>query len=195
MSLLGIIPPETVTYCAQRIHRFISPYEIIVQKNDAGRQWVGPHIYDGEGELIWSGTPELDGFLLNDFRVSNVNGEDMLTGINPKHMGAMIFNNRYELHREIKIRKKGRGPNRHDFHTCDEGTRALAMTWYAGNASPEDLQSIGKEGPCRLNREGFQEYDINTGEMLFDWSSEGHIRPGESYTGPSCSKNHNWDYL
>lgn len=40
---------------------FVAPYQEVVQKRRGGN-WVGPHIYDQTGELIWSGAPLFNGF-------------------------------------------------------------------------------------------------------------------------------------
>ena len=44
-----------------------------------GEAWIGPYIYDGKGDLTWSGAPLFDNFNIFDFRPIEICGENMLT--------------------------------------------------------------------------------------------------------------------
>lgn len=49
---------------------FVAPYANI-HKLVQGKHWEGPYIYDNGGDLIWAGTPTMDYYMVNDFRVSD----------------------------------------------------------------------------------------------------------------------------
>jgi hypothetical protein len=67
-----------------------------------------------------------------------------------------------------------------------------------------DLTSYGVEQPVGWVLQGvFQEIDMQTGEVLFEWSSLDHTTPSESYNGlnsnpaagDGTSVDSAWDYL
>lgn len=153
-------------------------------------------LQDGSGELVWSGTPAFNGFILNDFRVSNVNGEDMLTGIDAKASEGVIMDNHYEVHKTIPITGDNKNrTNRHDFHIVDDGTKSLAMTFSKGDANLGEVLAAGRNAPCGVRFGGFEEYDVNTLERTFEWSSEGKVFLNESYSDKACNKGYGLDYL
>ena len=57
---------------------FIGPYEQVHQDR-RGHAWVGPHIYDVRGELVWSGAPFFKGYSTYGFTKREVHGEEMLS--------------------------------------------------------------------------------------------------------------------
>ena len=109
----------------------------------------------------------------------------------------MLVNDQYEIEHEVPIHNDPlKGPNRHDFHTVEGGSRSLAMTWNIANASSGELATLGlEEQPSRVRYGGFQEHDIDTLELLFDWSAEGHVYLNESYTDANCQNFYGWDYF
>src|ERR1700761_8702614 len=56
---------------------FVSPYEKNGKKTPGG-SWIGPHIYDNHGELVWSGSHLFKKINVMDFGIMDVNGEDLL---------------------------------------------------------------------------------------------------------------------
>lgn len=52
---------------------FTAPYEKIGERKPGGA-WIGPHIYDSNGDLIWSGAYLYDDRNIMDFKLSNVRG-------------------------------------------------------------------------------------------------------------------------
>ena len=173
---------------------FQATYEYVSQSDDDNKAWVGPHIYDQEGELIWSGAPFFEGYNIKDFKVSNVNGEDMLTGIWTRKGVDVVLNNKYEIHKELNAApEKGNSLNIHGFNTVANGTRALAMTLRVAKASVEESQRVGFDGRCKVQFPGFEEYDTSTWEQTFSWTAEDRIHLDEVYVGTNCKGN--WDYL
>jgi hypothetical protein len=59
-------------------HWFVAFYKGLKQAAP-GPDWLGPHIYDTDGELIWAGGTSFKNWNTFDFRVTNVGTEQMLT--------------------------------------------------------------------------------------------------------------------
>lgn len=161
---------------------FVAPYANLIQKE--WPLWNGPHIYDGNGELIWSGAPYVEYCNTFDFRMSHIDGKEMLTFIWPKNSenqeGGFILDNSYEIHKILDMRgDHQKRPNMHDFNLIDDGKRALMLTTPYQNES--HISVPGEfDGLCKVDRQGFKEVDVQSGEVLFEWNSEGHIGVDES---------------
>lgn len=167
---------------------------MVLQEEGDSRAWIGPYIYDQEGKLIWSGAPLFKGFNVKDFRVNNVNGQDMMTGMYAHKGEAVVVNNKYELQHQVKIGEGRSILNIHDFNTVYNGTRALAMTQRSGYASRKESEAIGYNGGrCHLLFPGFEEFDTSNWQRTFTWSAQNHILMNESFTNHNCK--HKWDYL
>jgi hypothetical protein len=67
---------------------FVAFYEDVHQIMPSW-QWIGPHIYDGKGELVWSGAPMFEYWNIYDFDTRTVHGEQMLTLWDREHKRAI----------------------------------------------------------------------------------------------------------
>lgn len=94
----------------------------------------------------------------------------------------------------------GRAPNDvHEFTILKAGTAIITIF----QPAPYDLSSFGLIQPVGWVVEGiFQEIDIASGEVMFEWRSLDHIDPIESYNtyGSEGTSNGStvadaWDYL
>jgi hypothetical protein len=177
---------------------FLSPYGIVAQI-DNNKAYVGPHIYDSKGELVWSGAPSFDGWDVFDFKVSNVGGKDMLTGLHPHENRGFIINNKYENHAEVDTGITKVTMNMHDFEIVDNGTRALYLNKDRKEISVENSLAVGFDGHCKAEFTGFQERDLKTGDITFTWSPENRIGLDESTMRTPHIENactgEAWDYL
>lgn len=173
---------------------FVSTYEYVEQIESDNRAWLGPHIYDERGELVWSGVPLFEGYNLKDFRVSNIDGESMLTGAYLHDHGDVVVNSNYELLKTIQV---GDGNatflGMHDFNTVQDGTRALAMTVNVESALEQESENFLQQEHCEVLYPGFKEFDTATWEETFSWASRGHVHLNESYF-VHCSSGY-WDYM
>ena len=79
---------------------FVAPYEEAIQA-DSSPPWNAPHIYDSEGELIWSGAPIFNGYTTFDFRVINMLGKPMLSMIAPHEVSSPV---QHKFHHQDKRR-------------------------------------------------------------------------------------------
>ena len=159
---------------------------------------MGPHIYDGNGDLIWSGVDAFNGYDAFDFKVTNVGGKDVLTAIWPHGNGSVIINDNYELQKFVHTGVEKVTLNMHDFQIVDNGTRALYLKKDLKKTSTENSLAVDFDGHCNAEFTGFDEIDLASDKLLFRWSPEGRIGLDESTIRRprrQCRKQKPWDWL
>lgn len=173
---------------------FVAPYRLL-QQQKFGTGWVGCHIYDNKGELVWSGAKLFSQGNVEDFRISNVQGEDLMTMMDQGRMEAIIFDNHYEVREAIKIDHF----NSHEFHFVENGTKVLLIQGDPRETTPEMEATIGYHGDrrCRVRADRFVEVDLqNDWQTVFDWSPFHRIGLDESdYGGDNRCTQGDWDYM
>lgn len=144
-------------------------------EDDSDESWVGPCIYNGsDGELIWSG-----GLMFHnnphDFRISNVNGEDLMTVI--INQEAVVMNNNYTIRSRHTPQPDNFPLNGHEFNFVDNGTRALVIENNKVTCTREESKKVGFDGECIAKFQGFAEMDVTQEgwPFSFQWNSYGHI--------------------
>ena len=154
---------------------------------------LGPHIYDSEGELVWSGAGLMNENVM-DFRVSNVKGEDMLTLLFKGT--AFLIDDRYEIREKLEISEPWRA-DEHDFYFLDNGRRVLVFQKEERNATLDQSREVGFDGNCVVTYEQFQELDTETWQPVFYWDSMDHVPLIESTQENSFIEDRcaGWDYL
>lgn len=103
---------------------FIAPYEIKTQEL-AGDAWVGPHIYDSDGQLVWSGTPEFGHWNVFDFDSIEVDGEPYLSGLDWHGQRGVLLDNSYQLRKTVSLSNSS---CRSNLLTCILSTQAPSVT-------------------------------------------------------------------
>lgn len=113
-----------------------------------------------------------------------------------KEGGGFILDNSYAIRSNMSLSKIPRLLDMHEFNVINQGQSALlitAMPTYYNRSEPDTTQ------PGRwIGDTGFQEVNIATNEVIFDWKSLDHIQPWESMTRPPKMPgtfNKPWDYL
>lgn len=163
--------------------------------------------------LIWAGCFENRNIF--DFKALEVNGESQLSFIlqhsyDETDKGAgYILDQHYETVRRVSVTNDLSAFNIHEFNVLprskdqgeDQGEdrdkgRALACAYRSEYVSLGDLGRPDEYGWVQPG--GFVELDIATGDVLFEWSSVGHIALHESvkvnpWDGPS--EQPGWDFL
>ena len=178
---------------------FLAPYKALDQ-DQADRSWVGPHIYDGKtGELVWSGALSFTFSKGNveDFRVSNVNGDYVMTLMSQNRGQGIILDSSYEILHALQVDNPGR-INTHEFNFVDNGTRALAIKSHKQESTEEMAKAIGYDGECLCGFDGFEEYDTTTWKSVFDWRSFGKVGLDESsFTANPVEQRckSGWDFM
>ncbi|KAJ5762118.1 uncharacterized protein N7511_005500 [Penicillium nucicola] len=166
----------------------------------------GPYIYTSDGDLVWSGSDGSTTELFHDVHVCDFQGTDHLCYFKGKQIEGyarginLILNNDYQLAATVQ---SGHGLEPSDLHELEvlDGERML-FTIY--QPKPYDLSAYGIQPPNGWVMDGmFQEVDIKSGDVLFEWGSLDHIPLSESYVplginpvvGNGLSNLTAWDYF
>ncbi|GAB7366184.1 hypothetical protein MBLNU230_g7744t1 [Neophaeotheca triangularis] len=175
---------------------FLGPYKNLNEPENAGRGWIGPHIYDGNGDLVWSAADITDNGNVEDFTISNVNGEQMLTFMwQAAAAGVLIdetLTERERVHFDGHV-------NTHEFNFVDDGTRVLAVKTDTMDATEEQLSHLDEDiDACIVHWDGFVELEVGTWEETFRWRSGDWVGLDESTDrcGAGLEKLcEGWDYI
>jgi hypothetical protein len=183
---------------------FVAPYGVIDPEAPTQR-WepcqIGPHIYDGDGTLIWSGSCMFDNRNIFDFRAANNIDDDyhlsFILQYNDDEKGfGYVLDGHYEEESIVPVTNDLGTFNMHEFNVLDGGKTAVACAY-----RPEfmDLGDLGRPGEhAWVMTGGFVELDTATGDVLFEWMSPGHIPIHESVkinpSTPPANKP-GWDYI
>ncbi|PYI03686.1 hypothetical protein BO78DRAFT_463115 [Aspergillus sclerotiicarbonarius CBS 121057] len=161
---------------------FVAPYWVTVGEPYTTR-WmpyqIGPQIFDQDGELVWTGVEFTDNQNAFDLRVVDSSDKPQLSvmvqtgiGLDLENANGTVLDDHYQVVGSVPVNDK------HEFFVYAPG-RALAIHH---RREVVDLAEIGLPGVSRLVKfQGFQDIDYTTGEVLFEWDSEGNISLGETY--------------
>ncbi|KUI74358.1 hypothetical protein VM1G_09870 [Cytospora mali] len=136
----------------------------------------GAVILDSEGGLVWRQTgSSID---QNDVKTQVYRGETFLTFQMDGPEGDQLQGAWYMMDESYTVRYRLRPhefphADMHEFHISGDDT-ALVITTIP---VPYDLRSIGGPEHGWLEDCYFQELDVETGELLFQWSSAAHFPP------------------
>jgi Arylsulfotransferase (ASST) len=169
---------------------FLAPY--------AGPGQYGPMILDGAGSLIWF-KPLPAGARAADLRVQEYDGQQVLTwwqdplvADGQRDAGVVIANSSY---RDVGIVRAGNGyqPDLHAFQITPQGTAVFTVY----DAIRCNLSAYGGPADGAVADTLFQEIDLKTGLVRFEWHSLDHVALAESYmpvrgAGTATAP---WDYF
>ena len=117
------------------------------------------------------------------------------------HGHGIIMDKHYRIVKSVEPGSYQASSDMHEFLVLPNGKSAL-MTQYL--RSVHDLCKFDIcNGLGYINQGAFQEVDVETGKVLFEWRSLDHIYPSESYVGPSSTETSGngeepgspWDYF
>ncbi|KAF2488315.1 hypothetical protein BU16DRAFT_230729 [Lophium mytilinum] len=161
---------------------FIAPYGPIQR---------GPYIYNKFGDLVWSGYDAA--YQMNntmDHKVCTYDGSDhlcMWRGSQKQGYGlgdGIIMNSSYQIVKTVAC-GNGKHADIHEFNLINGGKSALftAYNWFQ-----YDLAAFNITGfPTWIMQGVFQEVEVETGTVLFEWSSIDHVSPANSYVAAGSS--------
>ncbi|KAF2227575.1 ASST-domain-containing protein [Elsinoe ampelina] len=196
---MRILRPELVTPG----YIFIAPY----RNRDAG-----PYIYDNYGDLVWSGAGESGPKVAHAPHTCQYKGKPHLCFFQgQQHQGfarghGTIMDQNYQVVKTIQSAGAGASADMHEFRMTpfSNGTSVL-MTVYQPRMFDLTINPRFRiTGGMGWIVEGvFQEVEIGTGKVLFEWRSTDHIDPGISYTypgttdtsGDGLTEDTPWDYF
>ncbi|EME88514.1 uncharacterized protein MYCFIDRAFT_213318 [Pseudocercospora fijiensis CIRAD86] len=155
---------------------------ILLTPNGPAVTRPGPMILDSKGGLVW--TSDDFGATAN-LKVQRFQGEHFLTlwsGQKAATSGKGVYfmlDSTYQVVRMISAVGDALFGDLHEFKITPEGTALLTVY----NATNADLRDMGMGRPEKgwVVDNLFQEIDIETGELLFEWSALDHFDPVETH--------------
>lgn len=155
---------------------------VFITLNGPSIERPGPTIYDARGGLVW--TTDGYGVALN-MRLQYYKGEKYITFWAGQKAGTMGQGQYYFLDSSYNVTRKfdAVGENLHgDLHEfkITEDNTALVTVYTAKEVDLTDLGHWRGEHGWIVDSM-FQEIDIETNELLFEWSASEHFPPAETY--------------
>jgi hypothetical protein len=165
--------------------RYVSPGYIFIAPKKKVEEG-GPLILDNRGRVVWFMPVDRRG--VTDFRVQHLAGKPVLTwwrgkSADDKRPGRYsIYDNSY---RPIAYVQPGNGllGDMHEFKITARNTALMTLSHRVRVKSRNVLEGA------------FQEVDIRTGRVLFEWHSVGHVRLIESYYRLPRNPDKTYDYF
>ncbi|KAL2845265.1 ASST-domain-containing protein [Aspergillus pseudoustus] len=186
---------------------FVSPYGQMDPEAHTQRYTpyqVGPYIYDGDGNLVWVGSPLYENRNVFDFRaVHSIGDEPHLSFVlQHNHEGdlgsGMIMGNDYEIKHQLTYPpERGMGAfDIHEWKVLDDGKTGLAIAYRVHEVS---MESLGRPAEnTYVVAAGFTVLDLESGALTWDWDGIDQVGLTESYRyGPEsgASGSPGWDYV
>ncbi|KAJ5274701.1 hypothetical protein N7505_003246 [Penicillium chrysogenum] len=177
---------------------FITPYEL---------QNPGPYIYDNTGELVWSGWGISGPGNAHGLHVCKYNGADHLCFFQGNQQKGycrghgIIMDKNYRVVRSVQPGGGMASSDMHEFRPINDGKTAL-MTIYQQRQFDMTPWNV-KTGVGWIMESVFQEVEVETNKVLFEWRSLDHVDPSSSYTWPAhtdtsgtgLNVHEPWDYF
>ncbi|KAL3291242.1 Secreted protein [Colletotrichum asianum] len=185
---------------------FVAPYEGF-EEGHHGPVQPGAYIFRDDGELVWSGIGHHSGRVAN-FRPDTWNGKPYLRAfqgsLDGKH-GRMfgyhtLLGPDYEVAKVVKVGSH-RLVSAHEFRLVD-GKTALVETPIPRTVSLKPWGGTAEQNWILSG--GFQEIDIDTGDVIFEWESFDHVDPkysafpldfGPGLLGSGTTETDAWNYF
>ena len=151
----------------------------------------GPYIYDKFGNLVFDGYGVLGSANAHNFHVCSYNGSDHLcfNQMN-QQLGygvgqGLIVDDNYRVVKQINIGSSAGNVDMHEFQLVNGGESALLSSY---QAIPYDLSAFNiTSGLGWLLQGVFQEVNVTTGEVVFEWFSSNHVDPSETDITPNTT--------
>ncbi|KAL4801083.1 ASST-domain-containing protein [Aspergillus venezuelensis] len=212
MSRTDLAPPRlNITIPAgpdvEKGYLFVAPFAGYADTNGEqhGPRQAAPYIFRDDGELIWSGYGYYSIWSTN-FQKARWKGKDIFfsfegdhnPGYGHGHGHTTILDQHYETIRELRAGNH-KLTDKHEFHIINEETALIQIY----QPVPADLTPWGASPEQQGIVDAIiQEIDIESGELLFEWSSLDHVSPDEAIlpinpgqAGSGYNSSDAWDYF
>jgi hypothetical protein len=161
---------------------FMSPY-----KSDK----PAPYIYDKFGNLVWDGYGVTGSANAHNFRPCQYKGASHLcfNQVNQQNgygigQGVIVDQN-YKVVATAQTGGNVEPVDMHEFQLLNDGETAILSSY---QIIPFDLSYFNiTTGLGWLSEGVFQEVNVTTGEVLFEWFSTNHVDPSESQITPNST--------
>ncbi|KAF7589988.1 hypothetical protein BBP40_003432 [Aspergillus hancockii] len=176
---------------------FIAPYKT---------ELPGPYIYDNDGNLVWSGADGSTTELFHNLQVCPYEGSDHLCYFKGIQIEGYARGRSLVLNKDYKQAvtvQSGNGLTLSDMHELKilDNTTMIIATYQPRRYNLEAYNASADNGWVMDGV--FQEIDIPTGKVLFEWKSLDHVALSETYTpirintvvGDGLSNATAWDYF
>jgi hypothetical protein len=168
----------TRTRLASPGYIFIAPKKKVTQG--------GPLVLDNRGRVVWFLPVDRRG--VTDFRVQHYRGKPVLTwwrgkSADDRRLGSYsIYDSSYRLIADVRP-GNGLSGDMHEFVITRRNTALITLSHRVRVKSRSVLEGA------------FQEVDIKTGRVLFEWHSVGHVALVESYYRLPRKPDRTYDYF
>ncbi|HEY4276925.1 MAG TPA: arylsulfotransferase family protein [Conexibacter sp.] len=155
----------------------------------------GPMITDNRGRVVWF-HPVPDGDTATAFKVQQYRGRPVLTWWQG-HTRLGHGNGEYiVMNTEYRVIARVRSvdaplPDHHDFQLLPDGN--ALMTLYS--EKPADLSAVGGPRDGTLIDSRFQEVNVATGRLVWQWRASKHVPVTEGMTAPKQDKPHDYFHI
>ena len=186
-GLLGPYPQQSyrsfwlsgpLTYFVQRDPNCGTGY-IFMSPRGSKVSSPGPMIIDSEGELVWR---EARYGQATDFKVQQYRGQSYLTFWTGTDTGTfgngsyVMLDSSYQLYK--RVTPVGQvGGDLHEFKITPNGTALMSVY----EPTPADLSAHGIAGQGWIYDSIFQEVDIDTGDLIFEWRASEHFDISDTF--------------
>jgi hypothetical protein len=169
---------------------FVAPY--------SGPGQYGPMILAEDGSLVWFKALSPTGTRASDFRVQSYEGKPVLTwwqdplvAGGQSKAGEVIMDSSYK---QLAVVRAGNGyqPDLHEFQITPQGTALITV--YDGIDC--DLSGVGGPRDAAVADTLFQQIDLKTGLVMYEWHSLDHVALSDSYASARhSSRTTPFDYF
>lgn len=142
----------------------------------------GPMILDARGSLVW--TAEQYGTVMN-FRVQKWRGKNHLTFWSGQKSGSLgagayfILDESYAVVKKVHAVGSELKGDLHEFEITDDGTALITI--YTPRQADMRAMGLWRSEKGWIMDSMFQEIDIETGKLLFEWKASDHFKPEETF--------------
>ncbi|RDW75600.1 hypothetical protein BP5796_06421 [Coleophoma crateriformis] len=159
----------------------------------------GPIMLDNRGNLVWTETRFGQ---VTNLQVQQYRGESYLTfwagaSYGPHSNGSYyMLDSAYEIAKKVDAVGPDVAGDLHEFKITDNNT--ALMTIYQDHEVACSRLGIDSSSSCWINDGLFQEVDIETGDLIFQWRASDHVKISDSYKGrgsEGTSKENSYDYF
>lgn len=155
---------------------------ILLTPNGGAVESPGPMIVDSMGGLVWT---EDDYGNSANLKVQRYKGEDYLTMWSGKKEASsgkglyFMFDSSYQVVKAVKAAGDNLFGDLHEFKITPQDT-ALLTVYNTTNADLTGL-GMGRGVDGWITDTMFQEIDLETGDLIFQWRASDHFHPADTY--------------